>query len=156
MSAGPIFVAFALLFGLLLAIRWRPSSWWAQELGRSYGMRATGPFGTPTRRDLVRGALYSFGAATGLVLLWLGASAVAQQFPNISRENWIAGIYSFGSFLLAAVAVLAGVGYLLRAVFWRPLPPETIAAIEAALAEQASHSGDTIGQPDRAEFNRDG
>jgi hypothetical protein len=55
-----------------------------------------------------------------LLGLWILAFLVSERFPNESRGNLIASVYSFMLFLLAGVACLCSLIATWNGVRWRP------------------------------------
>jgi hypothetical protein len=105
--------------------RFAPNSMLGEELRRSYGITPTGARGNFTRRDHLKSAGLSAALATVLELTSFGTAALGADTPNESSGAAIAFTYTIGAFFLAAMAIIATLRSLWKALRWRVELPDT-------------------------------
>ena len=103
-----------------LLVRYRHNEWVAALL-TYYGVRPSGSDGVFTRKDHLRSA--GISALVGSLCAIFGMVLYDMSFKRLNGEVSTMALeaYGFILFVLSAVAVLAGLQALYRAVFWRPM-----------------------------------
>jgi hypothetical protein len=124
-NSAPIIAGIVIIVFAIGVARFAPNSVWGQELRRSYGIRPTGARGNFTRRDHARSAGASAVLAVALELTSYAAASFGADAPNESRTGAIAFTYTIGAFFLAAMAVIATLRSLWKALRWRMELPDT-------------------------------
>jgi hypothetical protein len=120
-----IFVGILIILVAVAIAKLAPDSVLGQELRRSYGVKPTGDRGNFTRRDHLRGAALAAVIATLLEITSYGAAKVWEGFDEASSAAAIAFTYTFGAFLLAAMAALSMIRSLYKAAVWCIELPDT-------------------------------
>ena len=117
-------IAIGLVAGYVLRallVRYRENEWVAALL-TYYGVRPSGTDGVFTRK---KDHLRSAGISVVVAILCASFSITLYNlsFKRLNGEasTMVLEAYGFILFVLAAVAVLAGLQALYRAVFWRPI-----------------------------------
>jgi hypothetical protein len=124
-NSAPIVAGIVIILAAFVLVRFAPNSVWGQELRRSYGIRPTGARGNFTRRDHVRSAGWSAILAVVLELTSYAAASFGADAPNESRGGAIAFTYTIGAFFLAAMAIIATLRSLWKALRWHMELPDT-------------------------------
>jgi hypothetical protein len=124
-NSAPIVAGIIIILLAVGIARFAPNSTWGQELRRSYGIRPNGPRGNFTRRDHVRSAGWSAVLAIVLELTSYAAASFGADAPNESRGAAIAFTYTIAAFFLAAMAFIAMLRSLWKALRWRMELPDT-------------------------------
>jgi hypothetical protein len=151
-NSAPIVAGIVIILFAVGLVRFAPNSVWGQELRRSYGVRATGARGNFTRRDHVRSAGWSGLLAVALELTSYAAASFGADAPNESRGGAIAFTYTISAFFLAAMAIIATLRSLWKALRWRMELPDT-PEHRRGLANAIDHLLDgQLSPEERAEF----
>jgi hypothetical protein len=124
-DSTPIVAGIVIILLAIGLVRFAPNSVWGQELRRSYGVSPSGARGNFTRRDHLRSAGYSAMLSIALELTSYGTAAFGADSPNDSTGAAIAFTYTIGAFFLAAMAAIATVRSLWKALRWRMELPDT-------------------------------
>jgi hypothetical protein len=124
-DSGPLIAGIVIILLAVGLVRFAPNSVWGQELRRSYGVRPTGARGNFTRRDHLRAAGLSAVLAVVLELTSYATAAFGADTPDESTGSAIAFTYTIGAFLLAAMAMIATLRSLWKALRWRMELPDT-------------------------------
>src|SRR6476659_7684623 len=119
----PILVGVAIIIFAVAIVRLAPNSVWGQELRRSYGIRPSGMRGNRTRRDHLKSAAVSGGVA--IVLEGTSYATAVIGGVDDATSGVIAETYTFVSFTLASMAVVATIRSLWKALAWRVELPDT-------------------------------
>jgi hypothetical protein len=110
----------ALVAVVVALVRIFPQSWWARDLLRRRTIPGRGVYGTRTRGDVGRAALW-FGCSAGaLAGLSLGAGIWGEHMPNMSSANWTLLSYMMLFLILAGMAALLTLFALVGVLAWRP------------------------------------
>ena len=134
----PIVTGIVIILVAVGIARLAPDSSWGQELRRSYGVRPTGTRGIRTRRDHLRSAVLSAVLVVALIATSIGASLIAGNPPSDTQRGMIAQTYSFGAFILGAMAIVAMLRSIWKAAVWRIELPDT-PAHRRGLADAIDH-----------------
>lgn len=107
--------------GTAIASHLWPQAWIVTALTKPIGLRITGPYHIPTRRDQLRRAgriLLSAPLLFGAALL---ALEISGRFPGLSNARLVAEVYFFTLLLLSGTMLLMGLATSIGALRAKPI-----------------------------------